>query len=325
MNANEVIANLANLKLGKALGSYMPVHPLDHVNKNQSTNDVYPSACRLAVATATGDLIRSLKGCEECLGTLTAKFGDIPRLVRTCLQDAVSSDFARFFTAQRRVLERYSQRIGRRADALCQINLGGGVAGEPKSSSPKFRRSVLKKLRRSFPTLPIRITSHFADAAQNSDEFLEFAHSLEGLARVLIKQCSDLRILTSGPEWGFREIVLPPVQSGSSAMPGKINPVIPEFVIQSSFTVIGLSHACGLAVEHADLDLNVWEGTFVYSLLTAIRLLSNALNALSQRCLSGLIVDETVNRQHSLSKTSRATDFARKHSYTKALQSLQEV
>jgi aspartate ammonia-lyase len=171
--------------------------------------------------------------------------------------------------------------------------------------------------------LPIRTSAHFADAAQNSDDLLEFAHSLDGLARTLIKQCSDLRILNSGPECGFCEIVLPAVQPGSSAMPGKINPVIPEFVIQSSFNVIGLMHACGLAIEHADLDLNVWEGTFVHSILTSINLLSCAVSSLSMRCLSGLMVDESINREHSKNQTSRVTDYARKHSYSEALKFLQ--
>jgi len=325
MNANEVIANLANLKLGKELGSYKPIHPLDQVNRNQSTNDVYPSACRLAVALKSEDLLVSLNRCTLALRTLSTKFGETPRLARTCLQDAVSSDFSRFFTAASRVLERYSQRIAIRSKALCQINLGGGVAGESNASPPQFRRSALRKLKESFPQLPIRLTSHFADAAQNSDDFLEFAQSLEGLARVLIKQCSDMRILNSGPEWGFREIILPAVQPGSSAMPGKVNPVIPEFVIQSSFTAIGLLHACGLAIEHADLDLNVWEGTFVYSSLVSIHLLLNALDVFSDRCLSALVVDEEVNREHSISKTSRATEYARKYSYSKALRSLDDA
>lgn len=324
MNANEVIANRANSKLRKPLGSYSPIHPLDHVNKNQSTNDVYPSACRLAIALESGDLIRSLNDCSQSLQVLQTKFARTPRLVRTCLQDAVSSTFSRLFAAQRRVLDRHLHRIHRAVQALCEINLGGGVAGEPNSSPIRFRRSVLRKLKEALPELPIRTTTHFADAAQNSDDLLDLAHSLDGLARTLIKQCSDLRVLNSGPEYGFCEIILPPVQAGSSAMPGKINPVIPEFVIQSSFTVIGLMQACGLAAEHTDLDLNVWEGTFVHSILTSISLLSCAVNSLSIRCLSGLKVNESVNRKHSMSKTSRVTDYARRHSYSEALKSLQE-
>jgi aspartate ammonia-lyase len=324
MNTNEVIANLANSKMRRALGSYTPIHPLDHVNRNQSTNDVYPSACRLAIALASENLIRSLSDCSQKLRTLQNKFARNPRLVRTCLQDAVSSDFSRFFAAQRRVLDRYSRRIVKSARALCEINLGGGVAGEPNSSPIQFRRSVLTRLRNILPELLIRTSTHFADAAQNSDDLLEFAQSLDGLARTLIKQCSDLRILSSGPECGFREIVLPAVQPGSSVMPGKINPVIPEFVIQSSFTVIGFMHTCGLALEHADLDLNVWEGTFVHSILSSISLLSNAVSSLSMRCLSGLIVNESVNREHSISKTALVTNYARKYSYSEALKSLQD-
>jgi aspartate ammonia-lyase len=324
MNANEVIANVANRRTGKALGLYDPIHPLDHVNRNQSTNDVYPSACRIAIAESSRLLIESLNESIAALDRLKDHNRHIPRLTRTCLQDAVASDWGRFFGAQSNALSRCRTRIFTSRADLCALNLGGGVAGEPGSSPKRFKHTVIRLLAERLPHLPIRRVTHYADAAQNSDDLLVFGYALDGLARTLVKQCSDLRLLTSGPECGLGEVVLPARQPGSSAMPGKINPVIPEFVIQCSFATIGAVQACGLAVEHADLDLNVWEGVFAESLMSSADLLGDALSSFAELCLAGIHVNDKVSRQHAGSTTAKVTAYARRHSYTGALKLFQD-
>ena len=319
MNANEVIANLANRLAGGRLGSYSPVHPLDHVNLNQSTNDVYPSACRVAIAGEAQGVLVGLDGCIRHLERLRDANRHVPKLVRTCLQDAVKSDWGRYFEAQGRVLGRHRQRVADSRDNICALSLGGGIAGEPRSSPPLFGESLVRELAKSFPDFPLRRTSHFADAAQNSDDLLAYGHALDGLCRTLIKQSADLRLLASGPEGGFMEVSLPARQPGSSAMPGKVNPVVPEFVMQSCFSAIGSVSACGLAAEHAELDLNVWEGTFLHGLLGASELLAAAMRCFGDYCLSGIGVNEAESRKKADNRTARATAYARRFSYSAAL------
>ena len=320
MNANEVIANLANRRAGGRLGSYAPVHPLDHVNLSQSTNDVYPSACRIAVAFEVRSVLDALDGCIAQYERLGDANRHVPKLVRTCLQDAVKSDWGRFFDAQARVLGRHRERIADARRDLCLLNLGGGIAGEPGSAPPRFGERVVGELAESYPDVPLRRASHLADAAQNSDDLLAYGQALDGLSRTLVKQSADLRILASGPEGGLMELTLPALQPGSTAMPGKVNPVVPEFVMQSCFAAIGDVSACGLAVQHAELDLNVWEGTFLHGLLSATELLAAALRRFGALCLSGIGVNERESRRKSDNRTARATEYARRFSYSAALE-----
>jgi aspartate ammonia-lyase len=319
MNINEVIANLANLRFGNPAGSYYPIHPLDHVNKNQSTNDVYPSACRLAIATRAEKLVSVLIEYENAWDLLTKKFGNIPRIARTCLRDGVRSSFAVYFGAQRQVVRRQLQELRDAQRALCFVNMGGGIAGEPRSCPPAVRSAILHELSRRFPQLKVRKALHYADAAQNSDDLLSFAQTLDRLAGTLIKQCSDLRILASGPECGFDEIELPAVQLGSSAMPGKINPVVPEFAIQCCFSALGAVYSCGLAHQHAELDLNVWEGVFLHEIMRAISLLECCYTALASNCLHGLTVNAEVSAKYADCATARITEYAKRHSYSTAI------
>ncbi len=320
MNANEVIANLANLRADGCVGSYAPVHPLDHVNLSQSTNDVYPSAGRISVAVEGRSLLEALDGCIAQFERLADANRHIPKLVRTCLQDAVESDWGRFFDAQARVLGRHRERIADACRNACRLSLGGGIACEPGAAPPRFGERVVRELSASYPDLPLRRAAHLADAAQNSDDLLAYGQALDGLCRTLVKQSADLRLLASGPECGYMELALPARQPGSTAMPGKVNPVIPEFVMQSCFTAIGNVSACGLAVQHAELDLNVWEGAFLHGLLSAAELLAAALNRFSSLCLSGLGVNEWESRRKSDNRTARATAYARRFSYSAALE-----
>lgn len=299
MNVNEVVAHVAN-SIGR-LGSDGPsgVDPLDHVNKNQSTNSVYPTACRLALLDRLGALIAGLRGTESLWGELSDRIGHLPRLARTCLQDAVKSDFASLFGGYEAATGRCRNRLETAESHLHTISLGGGVAGQPDASPERYRTAVTGELRRLTGRDDLRSTSNFADAAQNADELLELAHALEALARVLLKQSQDLRILASGPEGGLGEIALPALQPGSSAIPGKVNPVIPEFVAQCAMQTIAASTACGIATDQAELDLNVWEGVYAHNLSTTLSLLLAAIEAWNSRCLAGLEVDEALNRERA--------------------------
>jgi aspartate ammonia-lyase len=165
----------------------------------------------------------------------------------------------------------------------------------------------------------LRLVRDFSDSAQNPDDLAHLAHVIDGVARCLVKQAADLRLLSSGPEYGLMEISLPAVQPGSSAMPGKINPVLPEFLIQSCFTAIGLVTSTGLACEHGELDLNVWDGVFLHSICTAIRLVTQALNKHTVHCLKHLAIDKRRSQTRSKGTTSVITMQARASTYSEAL------
>lgn len=318
MNANEVIAHTAN----RVADGGPVVDALDHVNKNQSTNDVYPTACRLSLLAETDRLVEALEQGERTLEALVERLQGLPRLARTCMQDAVGSTFDAFFGAYVAAWRRHHRRLGEARAALDVISLGGGVAGQPGATPNDYRDAVLDELRELVPARVLRSTEHFADAAQNADDLLFLAHALDGLARTLIKQAQDLRFLVSGPEGGIAEIRLPPQQPGSSAIPGKINPVIPEFVIQCGMQTVASATACGLAVEHADLDLNVWEGVFVHNISVALSLMASAVSVFDVRCLRGLDVDADMNRARSDVSTARIAKHAQERSYSDATNAL---
>ncbi len=231
----------------------------------------------------------------------------------------MKSEFGLFFGAYRRAWDRAGERIGGSLPRLLTLSVGGGVAGQRDATPARYRDAVLLELRRVFDCDGIQLTSDFTDAAQNSDDLLDLAHALDTLARVLIKQAQDLRLLGSGPEAGLGEVILPALQPGSSAIPGKINPVIPEFVIQCAMQTIASVTACGLAVQQAELDLNVWEGVLVYNLSIGLGLMRSAVDGFTDRCLSGLQIDEALNRKHSCVTTPKVAMLAQAISHHAAL------
>jgi aspartate ammonia-lyase len=322
MNANEVVAYSANTLAGKTRISQRLVDPLDHVNKHQSTNDVYPTACRLALSRHTEQLVAHLTSSERAWRELSGRWGDEPRLARTCLQDAVTSDYASLFIPYAEATRRCRIRLAQTATRLLTVSLGGGIAGQPGATPAPYRDAVIDALQTTTGLSDLRVTKSFADAAQNADDLLTLAQDLDALSRMLVKQAKDLRLLTSGPEGGLHEVLLPAVQPGSSAMPGKVNPVIPEFVAQCSMYAVGAAAACGMAAGHAELDLNVWEGVYVHSLLTALTLLGAAVAAWHQRCVTGLSLDLGSNRAHAASLTPQLAVVVQDSSYSAALAAL---
>jgi aspartate ammonia-lyase len=317
MNANEVLANLAEESLGGRRGEYRIVHPNDHVNLNQSTNDVYPTACHVAI---TRRWSRCEPGLESLAAALVAKGTEwkaIQRLARTCLQDAVVSNYEALFSGWAGLVRRGTARVAAAVDTLHAVNLGGTVVGHGDDVPEAYLEAVVPALRVVTADNAFARAVNLYDAAQNLDDMVNVAAQLELLARGMIRIGKDLRLLGSGPEGGLGELHLPAAQPGSSAMPGKINPVIPEFVIQLGFDACGKAAACRPAVDHGELDLNVWESIVVFNVLDAMELLANASLTLETRCIEGLGVDFEVNRRHADTLIPTLARLAARHGYTR--------
>lgn len=316
MNANEVLANRAEELLGGLRGNYRRVHPNDHVNLHQSTNDVYPTACRMAVISSWPSPAEALERLGQVLQSRASRFQDEPRVARTCLQDAVAITFGDLFGGYETALARAADRIAREVDELHAVNLGGTIVGRPQDAPEGYRRQILPSLREVSGDPTYRLAPNLFDAAQNPDGMVAVSSGLELLARTLIKIAKDLRLLSSGPEAGLGEIRLPAVQPGSSIMPGKVNPVIPEFVIQCCFQVVGNHAACAGALDHGELDLNIWESVLLFNVLDSMRLMANAAQTLAERCLEELTVAPERNRANADSIIPLLTELARERGYS---------
>jgi aspartate ammonia-lyase len=316
MNANEVLANLAEELLGGRRGEYRRIHPNDHVNLNQSTNDVYPTACHMAVVAEWPSLESSLKMLESVLEQKIREFGDCRRLARTCLQDAVETTFADFFGGYVGAVVRCRERIASSVDSVRSVNLGGTIVGRRQDAPSAYRRGIVGLVNRIAPEYRLRPCRCHFDSAQNPDDLANVSAQLDLLARTLIKIGSDLRFLGSGPEAGVHELILPSVQPGSSIMPGKINPVIPEFLAQIGFRVCGNHRTCTMALDHGELDLNVWESAMVFPILDSMELLETALRSLTEKCLDGIVPDMETNARHCQSIIPQLVRLAGIHGYS---------
>ena len=316
MNANEVLANRAEELLGGRRGQYRRAHPNDHVNLHQSTNDVYPTACRMAVIASWPWLAEALEHLGQVLRTKASRFRDEPRMARTCLQDAVAVTFGDLFGGYEAALARAAERIAREVEELHAVNLGGTIVGRPQDAPEGYRRQILPSLRVVSGDPAYRLAPNLFDAAQNPDGMVAVSSGLELLARALIKTAKDLRLLSSGPEAGLGEIRLPAVQPGSSIMPGKVNPVIPEFVIQCCFQVLGNHAACAGVLDHGELDLNVWESVLLFNVLDSMRLLANAAHTLAERCLEEVTVVRERNQRNTASIIPLLTDLMKARGYS---------
>lgn len=316
MNANEVLANRAEELLGGRRGQYRRVHPNDHVNLHQSTNDVYPTACRMAVVASWPAPAEAMERLGQVLRDRASRFRDEPRVARTCLQDAVAVTFGDLFGGYEAALARSADRIARDVNELHAVNLGGTIVGRPRDAPEGYRKQILPRLREVSRDPAYRLAPNLFDAAQNPDGMVAVSSNLELLARVLIKVASDLRLLSSGPEAGLGEIRLPAVQPGSSIMPGKVNPVIPEFVIQCCFQVIGNHAACAGALDHGELDLNIWESLLLFNVLDSMALLANAARTLAGRCLQEMTVVAESNRRNVDSIIPLLTELVKARGYS---------
>ncbi len=292
MNANEVIANLALEHLGYRKGEYQQLHPNNHVNMSQSTNDVYPTAIRVALQLSHRELVDSLLTLSRGFADKGVEFRDVIKMGRTQLQDAVPMTLGQEFGAFATTLHEDVERIAGLFDLLLEVNLGGTAIGTGINSDSRYGELAVNHLA-DICGHRMRLASNLVEASSDMGAFVLFSGMTKRLAVKLSKIASDLRLLSSGPRAGFNEINLPPQQPGSSIMPGKVNPVIPEAVNQVAYQVIGNDIAITMAAENGQLQLNVMEPLIAYKLLESMRLLSRAMTMLQDRCVSGI----TANRE----------------------------
>jgi aspartate ammonia-lyase len=290
-NINEVLANLANVECGAALGDYAPVHPTRHVNASQSTADVCHSAIRLALLEQWEDLQQAGAACHVALVQKAAELQSVPTLSRTCLQDALPVSLGSWFGAAAAAIARRLQESERAVQVLRYINLGGTVIGSGDGAPQAYRQAVPAILA-ELSGRDLRLRPDLYDAAQNIDDLAATSSQLALLAEVLMKIAQDLRLLSSGPQGGLGEIILPATQAGSSFFGGKINPVIPETLLQCCFQVLGCDRAVHAALERGELNLNVFESAAGINLLEAMQMLGRALQSFVERCVKGIIADE---------------------------------
>ncbi|MGW5382511.1 aspartate ammonia-lyase [Nocardia sp. NPDC003963] len=290
MNTNEVIANRALELLGHRRGEYVFVHPIEHVNLGQSTNDVYPTAVRIAVRTALGELHVALAHLAAAFAAKAVEFADHLKMGRTQLQDAVPMTLGQEFGTYAVMIGEDIQRLTEAAGLIDEINLGGTAIGTGLNSHPDYAVLACSALS-ALTGYPLTTATDLLEATQDVGAFVQISGTLKRTAVKLSKVCNDLRLLASGPRAGLGEIRLPAVQAGSSIMPGKVNPVIPEVVSQVAYEVIGNDIAITLSAEAGQLQLNAFEPLIAHKLLESITHLSNAARTLARRCVPGITAD----------------------------------
>ncbi len=301
MNANEVIANRALEILGHERGEYAYCHPNNHVNLSQSTNDAYPTAIKIALIKANEKLVNVLQELIQSLHKKGKEFSHIIKMGRTQLQDAVPMTLGQTFEAFAVTLEEEVQQLNRTAALFAEVNMGGTAIGTGINADPKYSDKVIPYLR-MITGMDIRLARNLVEATQDTGDFVSYSGSLKRLAVKLSKMSNDLRLLSSGPRAGFNEINLPPMQPGSTIMPGKVNPVIPEVVNQIAFKVIGNDLTVALAAEAGQLELNVMEPVIVQSLFESMEMLKNGMKVLKNRCVTGI----TANEEHCRGMVQRS-------------------
>jgi aspartate ammonia-lyase len=291
MNANEVIANRGLELMGHAKGEYTHLHPNDHVNCSQSTNDAYPTAIKLAVIFSLKDTLAAMTELRAALQAKEKQFAHVLKMGRTENQDAVPMTLGQEFGAYAVMIESAMSALRRSAEELHDLNMGATAIGTGINSPPGYADLVTKHLA-GITGLPLKKAANLVEATQDSGSFAQMAGTLKRAAVQVSKICNDLRWLSSGPRCGLNEINLPPMQPGSSIMPGKVNPVIPELVSQICFQIIGYDVTIAMASEASELELNMAEPIIAYDLLHGLMILKNACVTLVARCISGITANE---------------------------------
>jgi aspartate ammonia-lyase len=287
MNMNEVLANRALELLGHDKGSYFNVSPNSHVNMSQSTNDVFPTAIHIATLNLLEQLLDTMQSMHDVFKKKAKQFDHIIKMGRTHLQDAVPIRLGQEFEAYRRVLARDIKRIEQSRYHLYEVNMGATAVGTGLNADPQYIENVVKYLA-DISGLPLVKAEHLVDATQNTDAYTEVSSTLKVCMINLSKIANDLRLMASGPRAGLAEISLPARQPGSSIMPGKVNPVMPEVINQIAFQVIGNDHTISLASEAGQLELNVMEPVLVFNLLQSISMMNNGFRVFTDYCLEGI-------------------------------------
>ena len=293
MNANEVITNRALEILGHKKGEYQFLHPNDEVNMSQSTNDVYPTAVKIALLLSNRKLVAALKYLIESFHNKGKEFEFVIKMGRTQLQDAVPMTLGQEFDAYATNLEEEISRLEQNVNLFLEVNMGATAIGTGITADPAYSHLCIKYLA-EVTQMPIVPASNFIEATNDTGSFVMYSSAVKRLAVKLSKICNDLRLLSSGPRTGINEINLPPRQPGSSIMPGKVNPVIPEVVNQIAFKVFGNDLTVTFAAEAGQLELNVMEPIIVYSMFQSIEMMTKGMITLREKCIDGI----TANVEH---------------------------
>ncbi len=297
MNANEVIANRALEILGHDKGDYSKLSPNTHVNMSQSTNDVFPTAIHISTLNLLEKLLTTMRYMHDVFKKKAQQFDHVIKMGRTHLQDAVPIRLGQEFEAYSRVLKRDIKRISQTREHLYEVNMGATAVGTGLNADPKYIKNVVKHLA-DISGLPLVGADHLVDATQNTDSYTEVSAALKVCMINMSKIANDLRLMASGPRAGLGEISLPARQPGSSIMPGKVNPVMPELINQVAFQVIGNDTTICLASEAGQLELNVMEPVLVFNLLQSISIMNNAFQSFTSHCLEGIEANEERLRKY---------------------------
>lgn len=291
MNINEVIANRAIELMGKEKGDYFQCSPNTHVNMSQSTNDAFPTAIHISVLKLLEKLLVTMDDMHSVFKQKSQEFNHVIKMGRTHLQDAVPIRLGQEFEAYSRAIERDIKRIKQSRQHLYEVNMGATAVGTGLNADPRYIENVVKHLK-DISGLPLTGADHLVDATQNTDAYTEVSAALKVCMMNMSKIANDLRLMASGPRAGLAEITLPARQPGSSIMPGKVNPVLPELINQVAFQVIGNDHTICLASEAGQLELNVMEPVLVFNLLQSISIMNNAFRTFTEHCLKGIKANE---------------------------------
>ncbi len=291
MNANEVIANIALEYMGKERGDYKSCSPNDHVNMSQSTNDAYPTAFHFAVYYMNHALVEALEQLIASFDKKAKEFAHVIKMGRTQLQDAVPMTLGQTFEAFADSLRTEVANMNRVANEFLTVNMGATAIGTGICSSPGYSESCVKYLR-NITKLDIKLATNLVEATSDTTPLVGYSSAAKRLAIKVSKICNDLRLLSSGPRTGLGEINLPPKQPGSSIMPGKVNPVIPEVMNQICFRVIGNDLTCAWGAEAAQLELNVMEPIMLATIFESIQFLKNGFNTMRIECVDGITANE---------------------------------
>lgn len=323
MNANEVIANRANQILGGTLGEYAEVHPNDHVNYGQSTNDVFPTAMRLATLLALESLEPELERLADAFARKGSGFDGVMKSGRTHMQDAVPIRLGQEFAAYGVAFRKAAEALRQAGDSLRELGLGGTAVGTGLNTHPEFRAKAVAHLARiSGQRLTPAEDPRWA--MQSQAPMARVSGELRNLALEVIRISNDLRLLSSGPNTGFNEIQLPSLQPGSSIMPGKVNPVMAELAAMVSFQVVGNDAAVALAVQAGQLELNVMMPAMAHNVLESITILANMLRVFRGRCVAGITTNEERCRHYAESTIALATALNPYIGYAKAAELVKE-
>ena len=293
MNCNEVLANRANEILGAPRGSYAPVHPNDHVNMAQSTNDVIPTAMRLATLLSLPALLEAIDGLAESLLDRGRAFDHVLKSGRTHLQDATPIRLGQEFMAYGRTAARHKAKLEQSATWLRPLNIGGSAVGTGLNVEPQYPELMAEELSRS-TGLPLEVSEDRIQLMQSMGDIATFSGALRAFVLDLCKLADDIRLLASGPRTGLAEIILPAVQPGSSIMPGKVNPSIAEMVNQVCYQAIGFDTTVAMAAKAGELELNVMMPVMTHNMVFGMQIVANAVRVFDTRCIQGIEADEAM-------------------------------